>query len=130
MANVILSIDEFMEKLSPGDTFWHMTSYHCAPDRIVEARIEKFGTDECGTWIQCVEDSSLKPGEKTSEKRHVVDLTNEFHGVFLTEKDAQEYFEERKVAYATDPDLISKVAKKKADSHSFFLPYGWDRSLE
>ena len=48
----------------------------------------------------------------------VHDLTNKWHGVFLNEEDAKAYFEEKKKAYATDPQLIEEAKNAKFDLKS------------
>lgn len=110
MNKVILSVEEFMRTLKPGDKFWHMTSMYDAPVGIEgPITIHRFERDKEGSPIVIYKDKFLIPNQVVDREYWVSDLTNRWRGVFLNEEDARAYFEERKQAYATDPELIAEV---------------------
>ncbi len=117
MGKVILSVDEFMRTLKPGDKFWHMGSVYGEPSDINEITIERLETDEEGRPMVFYMMNSCW-GERKPYETHtfVSDLTSRWHGVFLSERDAQAYFEERKHAYATDPELIAEVQLERGSA--------------
>jgi len=111
MVKVILSAEEFLQILKPGDKFWHMTSAFDAPTTIEgPCTIQRIVVEKNGSRVYYSYKSSK--GLKESRK-FASDFTNQWHGVFLNQQDAEAYFKERKHAYATDPKLIKQVAKNK-----------------
>jgi len=115
MGKVILSVEEFIQVLKPGDKFWHMTSMYGAPTGIEgPITIERFERDEKGEPKVIYKHKAYFSDEIVEAYHFVSDLTNRWHGVFLTKKDAQAYFEERRRAYATDPELIAEVRESRA----------------
>ena len=114
MGKVILSVEEFMQTFKPGDKFWHMTSWYGQPTSIEgPITIERFEKDEEWGPKVIYKRKAYVSGEMVEDYRFVSSLVNRWHGVFLTEEDAQVYFKERKHAYATDPELIAEVQLEK-----------------
>jgi hypothetical protein len=122
MGKVILSVEEFMQTFKPGDKFWHMTSWFGEPTSIKgPIIIERFEEYEEGHPKVIYKRKSCFSDEIVETYDFVADLTNRWHGVFLTKEDAQAYFEERKHAYATDPKLIAEVQREKELTKNDFL---------
>jgi len=117
MAYVIKSVEEFLVHLGIGDQFWHMTSLYNKPSAVegpcVITRFEE-GNNVFGP---CVFYADTDGSETFS---FISDLTNEWHGAFLTKEAALEHFGERSWAYAIDPQLRRKVAEDE-DAGAIFL---------
>ncbi len=96
MAHVIRSVEGFRKELKVGDVFWHMTSSFGAPYEIVgSCRITAFWMDK-RFGFSMVHYTRLDAGAEVIEEMSIEDLTNKYHGVFLSAADAYEYFEARK----------------------------------
>jgi len=104
---VILSVEEFLATLKVGDQFWHMTSSGVTPRGIDgPLTIEGFEADKIGVRVY------VNGGRR--DYHYASDLTNLYHGVFLSEEDGETYFAERKLAYKTNPALIAEVTEERA----------------
>lgn len=108
---VISTVEAFLAALKIGDKFWHMTTLHCRPTSI-QGPLAVVG----GIWTVevCKVFCQNQYGQK--EEWHVGDIANKCNKVFLTAEDAQAYFEERKLAYETDPKLIAQYEQDCARS--------------
>lgn len=107
---IISSVDAFIKHLSVGDEFWIMDSYLDKPLGIQgPLTLLLLEQDETDAWrFRCRNEET----EHTTSERHsdyVSDAVNRYHGVFLSEEDAQSYYEERAEAYETDPVLIAEA---------------------
>ncbi|TSC80060.1 MAG: hypothetical protein G01um101429_264 [Parcubacteria group bacterium Gr01-1014_29] len=124
MAYVIDSVEEFLTHLKVGDTFWWMMSLDCKPIGVDEPHTIKRMEDSPFFGIKDVKifydsPSFLNPGTMVEDHFYVSDITNQWHGVFLTEESALEYFGERAWAYAIDPMLRAEVEEAKKDDDVF-----------
>ena len=121
MAYVIQSVEEFLTHLKVGDQFWFMNSFHCKPFGITGPYTIKRIEDgpflgEKDAKIFYDHPSFINPGTMVEASYFVSDLTNQCHGVFLTEESALEYFGQRALAYATDPILMAEGGRAKFDA--------------
>lgn len=96
MARVVRSVESFCKELNVGDVFWYVTSWFGRPYEIVgPCTITGFLMDK-RFGFPVVEYTRLDAGGEIIEERSIGDLTNQYHGVFLSAADAYEYFEVRK----------------------------------
>lgn len=117
MANAILSVDEFLQKLNVGDKFWYMGSYLEKPSGTYGPyTVLSIFLDEQGKWRVRYRNEETGRENSATSPDYADDLTNRWHGVFLSEKDANAYFEERVRAYETDPKLIAEHELAVADA--------------
>jgi hypothetical protein len=112
---VIHSVEEFLETFKVGDQFWFMTFFSgVGPIRIEgPLTIVSFDEADAGHRVYCDGGSDSLPGQR----HYVSDITNTYHGVFISETDARSHLEERKQAYQTDPKLIAElIADRQQDA--------------
>jgi hypothetical protein len=109
MAKVILNTAEFLKVLSVGDVFWYMICDYCfVPNGIVgPCIVEKTKKDKKGMTM--ISFRVGKNGKKV--ERCLENITDCWHGVFLSRKDALKHLKVGKYAFANDPELI-KMRKK------------------
>jgi len=104
----IFSTEKFLRKLKVGGRFWHIECTFGVPSRIIgPCKILKIYEAKVGTKV-----SYSDINEKTYES-YVDDLTNSFHGVFMTKKTALKHYLKKKKAYRTDSILIKEVEDAK-----------------
>ncbi len=113
---VILNEGEFLAKLKPGDVFWYLVSYCCKPTHIagpfVVKSIKSFSHNSSDGKKVVV---FTTPDGKTDEDQ-IDNLTNEWHGVFLTKEEGEAYLKERQHAYETDPVLIAEYERIRKEA--------------
>jgi len=84
MAKAILSVEEFFQKLSVQQKFWHMRNG--VKSRSIEGpcTVKQLGEETISYTVK-------ENGKIIEKKAHIGDLVNRFHGVFLTEESAKQY---------------------------------------
>lgn len=121
MIKAILSEEEFLKVLSVGDKFWFINSIMGSGPICIEGPciIDEIKREKSGDKIlirvffkQKICIGTLQE-EVVETDRAVSDLTNRWHGVFLSKEDARKYFLVRKHAYKTDPKLIRELRKER-----------------
>jgi hypothetical protein len=122
---VICSVEEFLSTLNVGDQFWFLAyQMGIGPTGVVgPCTINGFEEVQgLGTKVLFHQE------ENRPREYNVQDLTNPYHGVFLTKEDATEYFNKRKKAYQTNPVLISGLERER-DELEWFQKV-WDQMMD
>lgn len=115
MMNVITSKEQFLSELKVGGKFWHLLSW-CGKPTAIEGPVELVEVrGSTAVWRE--------PGGRLGED-FIENLTNEWHGVFLSEEDAKSFLEARKLAYERDPKLIAEFERTKREADH------WDDDLD
>lgn len=107
MPKVILSEEEFLAHFKKSDKLWYMESRWLVPSRIM-------GPVTISRLVMVGKKTKVYFKEPNHPPRYVSDLTGKWNGVFLSEEDAGVYFEDRKRAFETDPNLKSQSIMYRA----------------
>lgn len=101
----IHSEKEFIETFKEGDIFYYLLSWYGKPLAIswpikIKAIIFNHPEDIREKLIRIIADNS-----EYDEWHYVSDLTNQYHGVCKTEKEATDYLQTRLAEFASNPEL-------------------------
>lgn len=113
MENGIFSVKAFLDALGIGDRFWTLVHYAGQGPICVEGPLVVTGfvgeENEESKVVVCSQTST----GTTIEERHISDLTNQWHGVFLSQKLAINYLNGRIMEYMIDPTLIAELERDR-----------------
>ena len=124
MTKVILSEEEFLATFNVGDRFWHMTTMVGLGPMGIEGPvvIEAFDQyDFEGVDLARIQHTVNIDGVDCPQWTCVSEFANDFNGVFLSMAEGEEYFQARRHAYETDPDLILRLKRQREACETFCL---------